>query len=289
MSAVASADRGQIPVFGAAIQGKRSEQQDSFRSLWLPSENAWLLLLADGMGGHAAGGIASRLAVEQFISAFTIARAADMDLKRAFEAAIERTNARISAAQREQPGRDNMGTTIVAAHLSHEGIAWVSIGDSPLWLFRGGRFYRLNEDHSLRELAREGAQVSANMLQSAVTGGPIEIIDYHETPIALHKDDLVVLASDGLLTLEEDAIAGEIGRNFPHGAEAVTRALLNAVEKYEKENQDNCTVIVASPPLAPKLKAAGSHALGRWYMRPKILVAVIVAIVAASSLYLLFG
>jgi serine/threonine protein phosphatase PrpC len=285
---VGSAEKERTSVFGAAIQGKRSEQQDSFNVIWLQTENAWLLLLADGMGGHAGGGLASRLAVEQFNSAFAVARAAGMNLKQSFEAALERTNTRIAAAAREQSDRENMGTTLVAAHLSHEGLAWVSVGDSPLWLYRGENFYRLNEDHSLRALARDGARVSGNMLQSAVTGAPIEIIDYHATPVALHENDLIVLASDGLLTLEEEAIAGEVGRNASSGAQSVIRALLNAVEQRRKDNQDNCTVIVASrPPAVARNEASGSRSR-RGRKAAGIFAAAVALLAALAAIYHMF-
>ena len=283
MNAVTNPPRGQSSVFGAAIQGRRSEQQDSFASVWLPAEKAWLLLLADGMGGHAAGGLASKLAVEGFASAFVVARSAGMGLRQAFEAALERANARIAAEQRDSPERESMGTTLVAAYLSRDGVAWISVGDSPLWLYRGAGLYRLNEDHSLRALAREGAKVSGNMLQSALNGHPVEIVDCQDTPIALHENDLVLLASDGLLTLDEKDIAGEIGRNARNGSEAVAQALLGAVEQRNKDNQDNCTVMLASPQaLADKAEKSGRFRL-------RILGAAMAAAVAGSVLYLLFA
>lgn len=283
MSTVTNPPRGQSSVFGAAIQGRRSEQQDSFASVWLPAEKAWLLLLADGMGGHAAGGLASKLAVERFASAFAVARSAGMGLRQAFEAALERANTRIAAEQRDSPERESMGTTLVAAYLSRDGVAWISVGDSPLWLYRGSSLYRLNEDHSLRALAREGAKVSGNMLQSALNGHPIEIVDCQDTPIALHENDLVLLASDGLLTLDEKDIAGEIVRNARNGSEAIAQALLGAVEQQNKDNQDNCTVMLASPQaLADKAEKAGRFPL-------RIFAAVMAAALAGSALYLLFA
>jgi len=288
--AVANPHRGQSFVSGAAIQGRRSEQQDSYDSVWLPAEKAWLLLLADGMGGHADGGLASKLAVERFASAFAVARSAEMGLRQAFEAALERANAQIAAEQRDRPERESMGTTLVAAHLSSNGVAWISVGDSPLWLYRGNSLYRLNEDHSLRALAREGAKVSGNMLQSALNGHPVEIVDCQDTPIALYESDLLLLASDGLLTLDEKDIAGEIGRNARNGSEAVAQALLNAVEQQKKDNQDNCTVILASPQALAGNATAAAFSAGKTGRFPlRVLAAAIAAALAGSALYFLFA
>lgn len=68
-------------VFGAAIQGSREEQQDLFRLWWLEAERAWLLVLADGMGGHTAGGVASRIAADDVVSSFIDFRQQGSQLK----------------------------------------------------------------------------------------------------------------------------------------------------------------------------------------------------------------
>jgi PPM family protein phosphatase len=240
------ADRPVPDVFGAAIQGQRSEQQDSYRARWLESEKAWLLVLADGMGGHAAGGVASRLAADAFVTAFSEARAKGSGIKESFMSAVEEANLEIKQAQSASPETAGMGTTLVGGYLSGKGIAWISVGDSPLWVLRNGEITRLNEDHSLREIARHGAKGIGNMLASVVNGEPINLIDCHADPVPLNSDDFILISSDGILTLEEQDIAGVAKINARDGCEGVARALLREVEKRGKTNQDNCAVLVAS-------------------------------------------
>ena len=114
-----------------------------------------------------------------------------------------------------------MGSTLVAAVVSSEGLNWISVGDSPVWLFREGELERLNADHSMKseldELVAEGRMTEEeakqdprrNMLNLAVMGAPIprKMRDVPKQPVAVKKGDLVVLASDGLLTLDKPEIA----------------------------------------------------------------------------------
>jgi len=263
-----------IRVYGAAIQGRRSEQQDAFRSVWLAAEQAWLLVVADGMGGHAGGAVASRLAADAFVGTFTARRAAGVSLGEALQAALDDANARIARGQQEMPETEGMGTTLVAAHLSSEGLAHISVGDSPLWVLRAGALERINADHSFRPAVARGAKAIANMLQSVLNGDPIPLIDARPKPRRLRSGDLVIVASDGLLTLEASEIAAVAARHADAGAEAVTHGLLAEVVSRGKSNQDNCTVLVALAPIAAEHRT-------RW---PAIVAATLAIVVTIGYL-----
>jgi hypothetical protein len=86
------------------------------------------------------------------------------------------------------------------------------------------------------------------MLQSALIGQEVPIIDCHSELMPLDVGDLILIASDGVLTLSEHAITALMHEKAAQGAQVVTQALLRAVEELDKPHQDNCTAIVASVP-----------------------------------------
>jgi len=244
-----AAPTSQAAAFGNAIQGGRREQEDSFRICWLASESAVLLILADGMGGHAAGELASRLVVDSFATAFAVACRADRDLEAALRTSLDAANDTIADTLRERAELSGMGTTIVAAHLSGGGITWISVGDSPLWLYRRGALFRLNADHSLRQKVGPEDHCAGNLLESALTGETIALIDCRSSPISLDADDIILIASDGILTLSEDNIAEILASSLDNDPKHLVDTLLGAVAACAKPNQDNCTIVVANPPL----------------------------------------
>ena len=134
---------------GGQLLGKREIQEDELGFIDGPTLDPGgqhpVVIVADGMGGHASGELASRLAVRAFVEAYgTEGPPADR-----LRAALDRANQAIDDAIRDNLSLDGMGTTLVAAAVTADGLEWISVGDSPLYLCRGGRLKRLNEDHSM--------------------------------------------------------------------------------------------------------------------------------------------
>ena len=214
-----------------------------------------LAVLADGMGGHVAGAEAARTACRGFIEAYTEEREAADRLK----AALERSNAAIGSAVSSNPRLEGMGSTLLAVAFGETGLTWVSVGDSPLYLFRDKRLYQLNQDHSLApvldQLAAKGEIDEAAALQhprrhhlrSALTGASIELVDLREEAFALKPSDWVLLASDGIETLEPGLIADILAHYGDAEPDAVTRALIEAVEAMDNPAQDNTTIMAVKP------------------------------------------
>ncbi|MCY3788614.1 MAG: protein phosphatase 2C domain-containing protein [Gemmatimonadetes bacterium] len=241
------------------ITGKRDYQEDSFglldeRDLGLDRGEHAVLLVADGMGGHVGGAIASDLLCKTFVEAYPRSSGPIVDRLRD---CLETANAAIAAAVAENPALDSMGSTLVAAVVASEGLHWISVGDSPLWLFREGQLERLNADHSmapvLAELVAAGRMTaeqaarhpSQHTLRSVVMGDEMPLIDVSSR--LLEQGDRVVLASDGLLTLDEQEIADILKktRDAPLGDSAA--ALIQAVEGAGHPYQDNVTVLLYAP------------------------------------------
>jgi len=249
-------------VYAAAIQGARSQQQDSVRLRWLADDAAWLIALADGMGGHAAGDLASKIAVDSFVGSFAALRAEHAGFEEAFGTALTEANARIAAMQQARPETRGMGTTLVAAHISRQGLRWISVGDSLLTLYRDGSSARLNEDHSLRGLSEEArGSSSANMLVSALSGGPIQKIDLHTEPLPIVRGDVLMVASDGVLSLADAEIARVLASAGPAQVDVMTNSLIDCVERAGVPHQDNCTVALFAPDAESRARGRSRLAL----------------------------
>ena len=214
-----------------------------------------LLIVCDGMGGHAAGEVASRLGVETILSTYYSDASPDrVDvLRRAFE----RANARIHAE-----GRGAMGTTGVAA-LFYQGMLHVAnVGDSRAYLIRNDEICQVSRDHSL-----VGEQVAAGVItadqarssyyRNVITralGYQSEVqVDLFHLP--LQAGDMVVLCSDGLHGLVGDEEISEIVRSMPL-ADAVDRLIDLA---NERGGTDNITAIVAQVDELDALPAGIDH------------------------------
>ena len=213
-----------------------------------------LLVLADGMGGHAAGDVASSLAVTGFCSAFEAPGMPEEPNERLM-AALEAANYAIHDRVAAEPELTGMGTTLVAAVVEGRELRWVSVGDSPLWLVRDGEIRRLNANHSVAgELAEQvaaGEMTAAEaaeapgraMLFSALLGENIDLVDIPEAPVRLESGDVIMIASDGVETCSLEELIGIVGGRDDAAAELVDQ-ILTAVEDHEIDYQDNATLIV---------------------------------------------
>ncbi|MDO9382164.1 MAG: protein phosphatase 2C domain-containing protein [Hyphomicrobiaceae bacterium] len=223
-------------------------------------------VLADGMGGHAGGALASRMACESFIKSYAATDPAENaklpETERLVEA-LRAANDAIAATVVTNPMLTGMGSTLVGVVFSTAGVEWVSVGDSPLLLYRRGEIAMLNEDHSLApELDRMAAagKITAeearkdprrHMLRSAVTGDDIDMVDVSRTPLRVEPGDYIILASDGLQTLETSEIERVVTAYASDGPQAVANALIRAVEAVRDPHQDNATVVAVRALQAP--------------------------------------
>ncbi len=245
-----------------AIQGARNYQEDFavvHPSMTGPSSASLITALADGMGGHAGGAVASELVCDQFLRSFQELSKSDelnASVREKLSRALNAANHAVAERADGDPVLTGMGSTLIGAELSKDGLQWVSVGDSPLLLVRDGEAVQVNADHSLApeldrlaelgEITVEQAQQSArrNMLRSAITGDEIDLIDLSRMPLQLEPGDYVLLASDGLQTLENEEIARIVMAYGADGSESVASALLRAVEAMREPYQDNATVVV---------------------------------------------
>lgn len=196
----------------------RSHNEDCFD---IDPENQ-VFVVADGMGGHSHGEIASRLAIDA-IRDF-VERTADQDATLPFEmdtrlgrhgnrirAAIRVAHERVLKAIRQDASLHGMGTTVVGLLLDGDSAAIAHVGDSRAYRLRGGRLELLTQDHTwVNEQVVAGflseEQARSHPLKNVVTralGGDTEVdIDVREWPV--EDGDLFLLCSDGLTTMLTD-------------------------------------------------------------------------------------
>jgi PPM family protein phosphatase len=230
-----------IEVAGATDRGTvRRENQDAWRT-WVSGDGGRaVLLVADGMGGHADGGLVAWLAVDRAES--TLAGAADPGA--ALGEAVEAADAAV-AGHREAHGGRMAGTTLVAAVVDTGGAVGIAnVGDSRAYRIGAGVAVQLTLDHSLAaEEARAGnpraAGLNRNVVTRAITGERAAP-DLFET--ALAPGEVLALCSDGVWDALDDATLARLLGGAAGLAEAVTAACDAAIAAG---STDNVTVVAA--------------------------------------------
>lgn len=232
---------------------QRENNEDSY-GYWEPANDGEfvalgrLAIVADGMGGHEGGQIASRLAVDTFIK--TYASANDPDPQKRLLTALKEAHQSIQQRARRDPHLSSMGTTCTAFALVGNQLNFVHVGDSRLYLLREGKLRILSRDHTLiarlleknlirPDQAREHPQ--KHVLTSAL-GVPDEEmeIDVPQEPLPLHKADLLMICTDGLWGQIE---AGEIQQALAsQSPDAACRSLVQLAKV--RGGPDNITVQV---------------------------------------------
>ena len=240
----------------ASTVGTRARQEDNWGILVQPpslEDGARLLgVVADGIGGAPAGDLASDLAVRTFVDSYSAIHRPFRDRLRH---ALAHANREVGIAGETDPTLAGMGTTMVAALFLGDVCEWLSVGDSLILQYRGGRLRRINPLHVygnvLDELFRSGEltpEAAASdpdraALTSAVQGTVIE--DVAQGRLELAREDVLVLATDGLATLGAKEVVAICDEASDHcGAEGIANTLIGRIDDLALERQDNATVLV---------------------------------------------
>jgi protein phosphatase len=239
------------------IGGKRPFNEDRFLCVELdgpsPAPEPWVLLaVADGIGGHAAGEVASAMAVEileQDVARQRAAGGPEVPSGKVLEESFVRANREIFKKAAGNVEMGGMGTTLAAALLDGRGSAAANVGDSRVYRARGGELTQISHDHSWAAEQKRGRGLTAedirrspfrNMVTRSV--GYTETILVDTFPIELRPGDAVLLCSDGLHgSLADAEILKIIRKNRdPEGA---AKALIKAANKAG--GRDNITAVLA--------------------------------------------
>ena len=222
---------------------KRRKNEDALVAKRL--DDIYLLAVADGLGGHASGEVASKIALIE-VEEFLKARLGKENIKEATEAAISKANSEIYLLSRENPAYSNMGTTLVMAVVSENNALIANVGDSRAYLI-GEEIKRITRDHSLvQELLdkkliteEEAFKHPQKNIVTKILGIEGEVKpDFCD----IELDDVLLLCTDGLTGSLRDEDIREIVVNSKDLSEACTK-LIDSAKK--KGGEDNITVILA--------------------------------------------
>ncbi len=225
--------------------GKRAHNEDSYL---VPPEgcDACLFAVADGMGGHAAGAVASKLLVDG-LSADTGKFRTDREIKQ-LKTLIERVNLSVFEASEDDASLRGMGSTLVCVLVLGKKYIAANVGDSRLYHFDGESIKRITTDHSFVEqlvmqgvISREEARVhpQRNIITRAMGVSPTVDVDMFEHD--WHPGDILLLCSDGLHgAVEEDEIVSilQSGQTLDEMCDALAQAAL------DNGGTDNITLIL---------------------------------------------
>jgi serine/threonine protein phosphatase PrpC len=224
--------------------GRRAHNEDRH----LADEGRGLFAVADGMGGHEGGAVASRIALESlrtYFAGWRPTRPGRSDARPDVEVGLA-VRAANSAVRRCRRGRlSAMGSTVAALFIQSGSAVVGHLGDSRVYRLREGQLERLTRDHSLAELVREQgvddvtAKRVAHLLTRSLGHSPETVLpDLRTEKVA--RGDVYLLCSDGLTdVLGDELIASMLGRSGPNAA-AVT--LVEAA--YAAGSGDNITALV---------------------------------------------
>jgi PPM family protein phosphatase len=241
----------------------RDHNEDNF----LVDRKLSLYVVCDGMGGHAAGEVASAIAVRVFHDEIKretdliqdyiagksgVDRVTKRDIINMLEFAVNRASGRVHAEATKDPSKRGMGTTLVSALLAGNQAFVTYVGDSRAYLLRGGTLQQVTEDHNVynelvkrKKIPREKVEQLApkNAVTRAV--GVYEHCEPDTLVIDVVAGDRFMLCTDGLSQYFEGDEVGNLGKLVENpDAEAAVRALIDAAN--ERGGGDNITSIIVT-------------------------------------------
>jgi protein phosphatase len=232
----------------------RSREVNEDSCCYLELDSGWdLIIVADGMGGHNAGEVASRIAINsiaEYIGS-SMAGASDIDAVKIIESAVSGANNDIYMESLKNPDCSGMGTTVTAAMIKGDLLYFGHVGDSRAYILNKGKLNKITNDHSLvAELVRNGTitedeamfHPQKNIITRALgTEGNVQV---DTGSISIEEGDIIILCTDGLTNMLCDSqIEDILVRN--DSTEKAAQELIESANALG--GFDNITVAVAKP------------------------------------------
>ena len=247
-------------VISAISQGGRDYQEDTIITDFPLGTSSGVVVLADGMGGHAAGDVASNIVVTEVFSelkfqSYAFSNCQD-DIPASLVDAAKSANECLLGETRANPETSGMGSTLVSIVIQENHLFWISVGDSPLYILRGSRMEQLNEDHSMApqiDFMVASGMISAeagqdhpdrNCLTSVLMGEAVAKIDCPVRPFVLERGDILLVSSDGLQFLDNNTIKKILLKHRKRKSAEIASYLMAAIRELDDPEQDNISFSV---------------------------------------------
>ena len=243
-----------LDIYGLTDEGLVRDHNEDYIS-WSPETG--LVILADGMGGHNAGEVASELAVSSINEALEevlspeIKDSCDMDFKEVVHEAVIYANEEINSHAKEHPECNGMGTTIVMTLFYKDSVILASVGDSRIYRFRKGELKQVTTDHSLVQemidngyMSEEEALNSTNRNLITRALGIAEDVKVDVTQDSFEKDDIYLLCSDGLSDMINDEQIFSVLVKTRQDLKRASEELVKQAKDYG--GHDNVSVILVA-------------------------------------------
>ena len=215
-----------------------------------------LFLVADGMGGHAAGDYASRFTVEKLVE--LIGKSNENEPVAIMKSAVSMTNSMLLTEAHADPAKSGMGTTIVAATVIGNTLYAANVGDSRLYVI-GEKIQQITRDHSLvQEMVRMGEldpeQARKHPKKNIITRalGAEKTVDIDFFDLKLEPGDVILMCSDGLSNMVEDSQLRKIISDTSTDLDEKGRILIR--EANRNGGKDNIAIVLVEP-FADEVKA----------------------------------
>jgi len=237
-----------VTFFGKTDIGQvRRGNEDYFYNEQL-NEEEYLFIVADGMGGHLAGDVASRLGTHTFVDIFRSLRSSDTHIMDSMLHAIREANSAIIKKSNSDSSKRGMGTTFSALAIKGDRGYIVHVGDSRIYRVREGQIKKLTTDHTFVEKMVEEGRITEleardhpqkNILYMSL-GARERFVPESIDEIPIFDGDSFVLCSDGLSNMLTDQYITEVCQNF-----TVDESVIRLVETANRQGgMDNITVQV---------------------------------------------
>lgn len=243
-----------VEIAGLSDVGCQRENNEDSYGYWESEDDAVfarlgrLAIVADGMGGHEGGQIASQIAVETVLQSYS--SASESDPEKALITGFEEAHHRIQRRAKENPELQGMGTTCTAFAIAGPRLFYAHVGDSRVYLLRKNTLRPLSRDHSLvARLVETGVirqEDAENHPQKHVLTAALGVADDIEPdvpagPLSLEKSDVVLICTDGLWgQLSETELKDALSSNTPMDA---CQALVSLAKEHGAP--DNVTLQIA--------------------------------------------